>query len=416
MTPWPTPYGRWTRDGSGLTGTGGVVLALHGDSRLARLGALWAELAPAVRVRPVGGAALQRATCLVSSVFDDASPAPSILHVPAEVVRLEGGAEVARSTQDVDPDGLADVAERHGARLLTQAEIETWAGGASDTAGSGEPDGDPTTGATAGHRDRIVRALEEIAAGRARKVVVARDVVEPLHGARPENLTDTLAASYPGTWAFAVGGLVGATPELLALRRGDRFASRVLAGSQRRLPDPDDDDASAARLRTDGRLIQEHALAAGPVVEALAAHGPLDDPAPAPAILTLPNVHHLSTDIVGRLADPATDVLALVGSIHPTAAVAGVPTGVAMDVIREVEATDRGRYAGPVGWIDADGDGEIGLALRCGQIEGGSVRLFAGGGIVAGADPDDEVAETEGKLRPMREALARTADSRRVLR
>lgn len=412
MTPRPTPYGRWTRDGSGLTGTGGVVLALDGDARLARLAALWADLAPAVRVVPVGRA--QRAVCLVSSVFDDASPQPALLHVPGDVVELSDGAEVGRRTQDVAPAALAELAGRHGARLVTDAEIAAWSGG------DGRPAGGPCAaddgGALTGHRARIVRALDEIGAGRARKVVVARDVLEPLAGAGPTSLTDTLAAAYPGTWAFAVGGLVGATPELLALRRGDRFASRVLAGSQRRLDDPDADAASAARLRTDRRLVEEHTLAATPVVEALAAHGTLDDPSPEPAILTLPNVHHLSTDVVGTLADPATDVLALVASIHPTAAVAGVPTRVAMDVIRRVEATDRGRYAGPVGWMDAAGDGEIGLALRCGQIEGGNIRLFAGGGIVAGADPDDEVAETVGKLRPMREALGGAGDRHGVSR
>jgi menaquinone-specific isochorismate synthase len=125
-----------------------------------------------------------------------------------------------------------------------------------------------------------------------------------------------------------------------------------------------------------------------------------------PSLLRLANVQHLATDVTGVLAD-GSSVLALAASLHPTAAVCGTPTERAFAVIRELEGMDRGRYAGPVGWIDANGDGEFGIALRCASIEGGGdrLRLYAGCGIVSGSDPDAELAESQVKLVPMRDAL-----------
>jgi menaquinone-specific isochorismate synthase len=120
-------------------------------------------------------------------------------------------------------------------------------------------------------------------------------------------------------------------------------------------------------------------------------------------------VQHLSTDIHGRLAGNVP-VLSLIASLHPTAAVCGTPTERAANLIRTLEGMDRDRYAGPVGWMDANGDGEFGIALRCGQIDADDnrrIRLFAGCGIVAGSDPVTELAESNAKLEPMRYALRR---------
>jgi menaquinone-specific isochorismate synthase len=124
----------------------------------------------------------------------------------------------------------------------------------------------------------------------------------------------------------------------------------------------------------------------------------------APFVLHLPNVMHLATDVAGVLDDD-TPVLGLAAALHPSAAVGGTPTGSALATIAELEHMDRGRYAGPVGWIGADGDGELGIALRCAQIDGARVRLFAGCGIVAGSDPEAELAEARAKLVPVRDAL-----------
>ena len=126
--------------------------------------------------------------------------------------------------------------------------------------------------------------------------------------------------------------------------------------------------------------------------------------APQPALIRLPNLQHLGTRVRGTLAGART-ALALVAAVHPTAAVGGTPTEAAVELIRELEHMDRERYAGPVGWVDADGNGEWGIALRCAQLSGRTARLFAGCGIVAGSDPAAELAEAQVKFRPMRGAL-----------
>ena len=122
-----------------------------------------------------------------------------------------------------------------------------------------------------------------------------------------------------------------------------------------------------------------------------------------PFLLELPNVVHLATDVSARLTD--TRLLDLVAALHPTAAVCGTPRDLAMRLIEELEDTERGRYSGPVGWVDASGDGEFAIALRCGLASGTRLRLYAGAGIMPDSDPDAELAETEAKMRPLLDAL-----------
>lgn len=127
----------------------------------------------------------------------------------------------------------------------------------------------------------------------------------------------------------------------------------------------------------------------------------------APFVLHLPNVMHLATDVAGVALD-AADVassLTLAEALHPSAAVGGTPTDTATALIAEIEGMDRGRYAGPVGWMDATGDGEWGIALRSAEVDGPRVRLFAGCGIVADSDPEAELAEAQAKFVPVRDAL-----------
>ena len=205
-------------------------------------------------------------------------------------------------------------------------------------------------------------------------------------------------------------GLLGATPEVLATRHAGLVGSRVLAGSMPRGADEEEDAALRERLASDPRLAEEHRWAARSVLDALAPVVDLADDDPAPTVLTLPNVHHLATSVRGRLRDGRGTVLDVVAALHPTAAVGGTPTPDAVRVIAEVEPVDRGRYAGPVGWLDQDGDGEIALALRCGQQVPGGVRLQAGGGMVPGAVPEEEVTEIRAKFLPMRRALGVAED------
>jgi menaquinone-specific isochorismate synthase len=238
-----------------------------------------------------------------------------------------------------------------------------------------------------------------------RKVVLARDVYasadRPID---PRVLLRRLAARFPGCYTFACDGLVGATPELLISRAGWEVGSLVLAGTAPRGATPAEDGELARALLGSAKENEEHGYAAESLRGTLAPLCSAMWVAPRPELIRLPNVQHLGTRVRGTLAS-VRSALALLNAVHPTAAVGGTPTGEAVEAIRELESLDRERYAGPVGWVDADGNGEFGIALRCAQLDGDRARLFAGCGIVAGSDPAAELAETESKLRPMRAAL-----------
>jgi menaquinone-specific isochorismate synthase len=178
----------------------------------------------------------------------------------------------------------------------------------------------------------------------------------------------------------------------------------VLAGTVRRLGDDVADGELAIALMDSDKDLEEHELAVHSVAAALAEHCADLDVPEHPRVLRLANVQHLATDVTGRLTSGA-GVLRLAAALHPTAAVCGTPTADALALIRELEGMDRDRYAGPVGWLGADDDGEFGIALRCARIDGSQVRMFAGCGIVAGSDAQDELAEAQAKFVPIREAL-----------
>jgi menaquinone-specific isochorismate synthase len=238
-----------------------------------------------------------------------------------------------------------------------------------------------------------------------RKVVLARDLFASADGPiDPRVLLRRLARRYPGCFTFCVDGMVGATPELLIRKDGWEVSSLVLAGTTPRGASAAEDSELARALLGSAKENEEHEYAAASLRDTLAPLCEAMYTAPRPELIRLPNVQHLGTRVHGTLA-AAKSALAVVGTVHPTAAVGGTPTGEAVEVIRELESMDRERYAGPVGWIDADGNGEWGIALRCAQLDGERARLFAGCGIVAGSDPAAELAETESKFRPMRTAL-----------
>jgi len=254
----------------------------------------------------------------------------------------------------------------------------------------------------------VADAVARIEAGDVSKVVLARDLE-----ARTDAPVDLrwplrrLARGYPGCWTFAVDGLLGATPEMLVRLVDGVATSRVLAGTLRRSGDANKDVRQGDALARSIKDVEEHGYGVRSVADALALHCVDVDVPPDPFVLELPNVMHLATDVSGVVADGSTS-LQLVASLHPSAAVCGTPTQVALEVIREIEGLERGRYAGPVGWLDGSGDGEWGIALRCAAVDPADprrLRLFAGCGIVAGSRPVDELAESNAKLVPMRDAL-----------
>ena len=241
------------------------------------------------------------------------------------------------------------------------------------------------------------------------KVVLARDLrvwaSEPLDAL---TLARRLAQRFEDCWTFVVAGLVGATPELLVRRTGDQLESLVLAGSAARGRGPTEDQRVGQALLDSSKDRVEHEIARTSVVEiydrlCTAVHADSE-----PSLLRLANVQHLATSVTGVLREP-TSALSVAGALHPTAAVCGTPTPAALERIRRTEGMDRGRYAGPVGWVDADGNGELGIALRCAEVSATSARLFTGAGVVGESLPEAELEETRLKLRAMQSALEGTA-------
>ena len=254
----------------------------------------------------------------------------------------------------------------------------------------------------------VGQAVTAIRAGHLRKVVLARDVFASAAGEIDARiLVRRLAARYPDCFTFACDGMIGATPELLVRRAGREVSALVLGGTLPRGGDAAEDRALGRELLASAKNNEEHAYAVDSIREALAPLCEALDVDARPALLKFPNLQHLGTRVRGTLAGGGTprSALALAAAVHPPAAVCGTPAGAALELIRELEQMDRERYAGPVGWVDADGNGEWGIALRCGQLSGRTARLFAGCGIVAGSEPAAELAETLVKLQPMRGAL-----------
>ena len=382
----------WVRQGEGLVGWGSAVSCeTRGPSRFEDAQEWWSAVTAGAVVRDEVGTSGSGLICFGSFPFADDSTEPARLVVPEVVVgRRDGRTFVTTITTRPELTPL----ETPGAAVPPAPPLDVaFADGALS----------PTAYAGA-----VAAAVGRITAGEVDKVVLARDLVvtsaEPID---PRWLLRRLADEYDNTWVFAVAGLVGATPELLVRRDQGLVTSRVLAGTIRRTGDDEKDLALAASLARSSKDLEEHEYAVRSVAEALAPHCSSINVPESPFVLHLPNVMHLATDVAAVAANGAT-ALALAAALHPSAAVGGTPTADAVRIIGELERMDRGRYAGPVGWMDAAGDGAWGIALRCGAIDLNDprqIRIFAGCGIVAGSDPESEVAESVAKLVPMRDAL-----------
>ena len=322
--------------------------------------------------------------------FAFAEEEPSVLTIPEIVVAQKNGKSWITWIGNGQPELVSQIINQVGLNL-------TWSQGAlSDEE----------------WRSAVNASVTKIKEGELEKVVLARDLIA--HADKeinPAALIQSLETEYPSTWLFLVDNLIGATPELLVRLSKSLVTSRVLAGTIRRTGDEERDFALAGSLAKSSKDLEEHEYAVRSVAEALEPFASSTNVPDAPFVLHLPNVMHLAPDVTGVINDSATkvDIFKLISALHPSAAVCGTPTDVARDVITELESMNRARYAGPVGWIDAHGDGEMGIALRCGQIaeDRRSIRLFAGCGIVAGSSAEQELAESQAKLLPMRSALTR---------
>jgi menaquinone-specific isochorismate synthase len=267
--------------------------------------------------------------------------------------------------------------------------------------------GDASISTTA-WKERVAEAIKRVDSSQVDKVVLARDLVATsTQDIQTIPILKKLAAEYPSTWTFAVDGLVGATPELLLRLSRGMVTSRVLAGTIPKTGNDEKDLALAASLARSSKDLEEHEYAVRSVADALEPFCSSTNVPESPFVLHLANVMHLATDVTGALIETKqrVDAFSLLQSLHPSAAVCGTPRNIAFDIITEVEGMNRGRYAGPVGWIDASGDGELGIALRSGQITDREIRIFAGCGIVVGSNPEKELEESNAKMIAMRSAL-----------
>jgi menaquinone-specific isochorismate synthase len=379
----------WVRRGEGLVGWGvaarldpgpGTGRFARAEDRLREL-ILDADTDDTVRVPGTGVVALGAFTF-------DADAAGSALVVPRVVVGRRAGTTWLTT---IDPEGTPPAPGPASGPPVAPARDRP------RFAGSSQPD--------VRWLESVATAVDRLRDGQLDKVVLARDhAIWSQETFDPLDLARRLTARFPSCHTFVVEGLVGATPELLLARDRDRITSRVLAGTTARSDDEAEDAALGAALLASSKDRHEHRLAADSVREVLAPRCPDLRHEPEPRLLRLDNVQHLATVFSGHLAEPAS-VLEVVAELHPTAAVGGTPRERALAVIDELEGMDRGRYAAPVGWIDAAGDGEWGIALRCAELAGARARLFAGVGVVAASLPEDELEETRLKLLAMQSAF-----------
>lgn len=383
----------WVRDGMGCVAVGEVLrVSFSGPGRFAEAAEWWCEVSGASDVDDSVGLPGSGLLAFGSLTFADDSAEVSTLTVPRLIVaRHPDRAWITEIASDPIAEPPA---------MPAPSPVAVWQGLELQTGRT-----DPA------YLDGVRRATAMIASGDAEKIVLARRVAGSIDAGSDLRVPlGRLAARYGDCWTFAVDGVVGASPETLIRSTGGVISARILAGTRARGADAASDECARDALFADAKERHEHAYAVQSVITALGPHVSELDCDEQPFALGLPNVWHLATDLraTPRRSGSSLD---LAGALHPTAAVAGTPTRVAVEAIAELEPFDRGRYAGAVGWIDAAGDGEWVIALRCARIGEAAdgtrtVTAYAGGGIMADSDPGREFDETVSKLRPIAEAFA----------
>lgn len=379
----------WLRQGSGMVGIGEVA---RFTADITQAEAWWSQLAAEIDAETeLEGHPGSGPVAFGSFLFDPAHSAQqSVMVVPQIVVGHRGGRSWITSLA-FDDEPWPQLPQPHG------------------------PGSAPVgVQVTASNPDRqtwsamVAEAVSRIRSGEVAKVVLAR--TERIRASAPLDkpyLVSALSRSYPSCWTFQVDSLVGASPEMLVRCERGLATSRVLAGTIRAQGDQQADLRLAQVLSASSKNLIEHELAVASVAEALAPFCSGMNVPVAPYVLELPNVLHLASDVTA-VARPGVTALRLACELHPSAAVCGTPTAAARSLIATLEGLDRGRYSGPVGWVDAAGDGEFAIGLRSGQLDPKDpqcISIFAGCGIVAESEPEEEYAETVAKLLPMRQAL-----------
>jgi isochorismate synthase len=399
------------RHGAALATLGATVrLRAAGPRRFAELAAAWRRLAGAAQAEapdgppgaglvavggfafaPEGGAALHWA-----------GYAPGELTVPEVAIARRRGdvrltVAVLAAADDL-PGDLVGRVERRLAALRGDALplLDPAPAGRFRIASTAPPEH---------YEEAVARAVERIRAGAFQKIVLAREVV--VHAPAPHDAAavfGVLRGGFDSCYVYCAGSgddggaaFVGASPELLVRREGQRASTVALAGSTRRSADPAVDAHLGEQLLRSEKDREEHAIVARRITRALRPHSVWVAAPDEPAIIRVANIQHLAMPIRAQLAEPRGAV-DLAGVLHPTPAVGGEPHAAAMPVIPALEGLDRGWYAGCLGWTDANEDGEFCVALRCALLRAREARLYAGVGVVRDSDPAAELAETEVKL------------------
>ena len=353
-------------------------LSFRGEKRTQQLADGWRELLAEIEIEDEAGSDSPGLIALTSITFDAESREESVLILPLETLILS-----ATGSYRISIDGT---------KTSQKTEV---------------PQGHFTTGQQTDEKfiDAVDKAIKVIETGRIEKVVLAKDLVLPISSEPDLGVPlKRLHERYPDCWTYKIGNVFGASPELLLKAEDGRVSARVLAGTAARGTDPDVDKAIADGLSHSLKNKHEHLYAVQSLVNELKPFCESVEFDQEPFSLALPDMWHLATDVRGVLK-PQFSLLDVIQKLHPTAAVAGTPRDLAIEMIRELEPFDRGGYAGPVGWLSSNGSGEIAIALRGGIIEKNQIRALAGCGIVSESTPQAELEETELKFKAVRWAF-----------
>nr|WP_218847250.1 isochorismate synthase [Psychromicrobium silvestre] len=395
----------WVRRNEGLIGFGRIAeFTGNGPERFAEAQQWWGEQVTQARIEDqlrVHGSGL---VAFGSFTFSKFSKQDSQLFVPRLLLGVRDGTSWL-TINSVDDDVSAETA---------RAELASYLSAPAPTVP--DPDFSLSTGALseAEWMSVVAAGVAAISDRSLEKLVLARDIVA--RSSQPISRSAVLRAlieRYRECWSYGVGNFIGATPEMLIDIEAGVARARVLAGTVDRAGAPEDPGYADRMLMDSEKQRQEHEFAVKSLVRELAPFATDLSVPIKPFVLELPNVWHLASDVSAELArngEHLPGTLALLEALHPTAAVCGTPRAEAGALIRELEHLDRGPYAGPVGWLDAAGNGEWGIGLRGAVLEDShTARLYAGCGIVQASDPQAELAETWAKFRPMLQALGAEA-------
>ena len=394
----------WVRDTSGLIGFGRTLrIRARGRQRFTELSDAWKAITEAAQIENEVDLLGSGLMCFATVAYSGESEVDSIIHVPEFVLGRRGGRVWLTSISTAEVPPLPPVLQAEPLQRVQSARAEAghlgpekWARLVEQVAGMLTPI-DTSAEVDAFAEDPTLR-----------KIVLARDeVVTTDDDIDVRAVLGALNRSYPSCWTFDIAGLIGSTPELLIGVENGRVTSRVLAGTYRVEKDPMEEMPAARRLLSAHKDSTEHAFAIASLQRSLGSVAEDVTVDERPHLLPLANVIHSASDAQANLSpESGLTALDVAAAVHPTAAVGGYPQASAVAHVDELEPLDRGRYSGPVGWMDGRGNGQFGIALRCGQLEDRNrIRLYAGAGIMPDSDPDTEVAETDAKLKPMRRAL-----------